>query len=181
MTRTEVLAIEVKQYIDAAGTQQTIVPRLVGDTEDAKQAKTGAGRRAPTNRAQMLAMLRGLSTDAEVAAAAVLDWAGAHQVLDVSWKSQTGDIGLSGRQPVLRIWSDGRLEVKLRSLPEIDPTWDAERCDDLIRQLETIDDLRFEQGRNWPKASIAPLADPHKRQRFVAIMDDVVRSLNPSV
>ena len=46
MTRTEVLAIEVKQYTDAAGTQQTIVPRLVGETEAAKQTKS-AVRRTP--------------------------------------------------------------------------------------------------------------------------------------
>jgi hypothetical protein len=84
------------------------------------------------------------------------------------------------RPPLLRVWSDGRLEVRLRSLRDIYPAWDAARCDDLIRQLETIGDLRFEQGRNWPKASIAPLADPNKHQLFVGIIDDVVRSLNPS-
>jgi hypothetical protein len=32
MTQTEVLAIEVKQYTDADGQQQTIVPRVIGDT-----------------------------------------------------------------------------------------------------------------------------------------------------
>jgi hypothetical protein len=39
MTETEVLAIEVKQYVDAQGERQTIVPRLVGRTEAARAAK----------------------------------------------------------------------------------------------------------------------------------------------
>lgn len=39
MTDTTVLAIEVKQYVDEAGTQQTIVPRVVGQTQQARQAK----------------------------------------------------------------------------------------------------------------------------------------------
>src|SRR4051812_946322 len=36
MTDTTVLAIEVKQYVDEAGTQQTIVPRVVGQTQQAR-------------------------------------------------------------------------------------------------------------------------------------------------
>jgi hypothetical protein len=39
MTETEVLAIEVKQYVDADGGRQTIVPRVVGSTEQARAAK----------------------------------------------------------------------------------------------------------------------------------------------
>lgn len=39
MTETEVLANEVKQYVDAQGERQTIVPHLVGRTEAARAAK----------------------------------------------------------------------------------------------------------------------------------------------
>lgn len=46
MRETEVLAIEVKQYVDADGTRQTIVPRVIGRTEAARAAKSPAGRGA---------------------------------------------------------------------------------------------------------------------------------------
>ncbi len=46
MRETEVIAIEVKQYVDADGTRQTIVPRVVGRTEAARAAKSPAGRGA---------------------------------------------------------------------------------------------------------------------------------------
>lgn len=39
MTETEVIALEVKQYVDADGERQTIVPRVIGQTESARRAK----------------------------------------------------------------------------------------------------------------------------------------------
>jgi hypothetical protein len=39
MTETEVFAIEVKQYIEADGSRQTIVPRAIGQTEAARATK----------------------------------------------------------------------------------------------------------------------------------------------
>lgn len=44
MRETEVLAIEVKQYVDVEGDRRTILPRLVGRTEAARAAKGGVGR-----------------------------------------------------------------------------------------------------------------------------------------
>jgi hypothetical protein len=44
LRETEVLAIEVKQYVDATGGLQTIVPRVVGRTEAARAAKGPSGR-----------------------------------------------------------------------------------------------------------------------------------------
>jgi hypothetical protein len=70
MTETEVLAIEVKQYVDADGQRQTIVPTLIGQSEAARRIKTGSptprgdsGRLADTVRlgdveADMIARLR---------------------------------------------------------------------------------------------------------------------------
>ena len=46
MSETEVIAIEVKHYVDADGQRQTIVPRIIGRTEAARAAKGGAGRAA---------------------------------------------------------------------------------------------------------------------------------------
>jgi len=45
MGETEVLAVEVKQYVDDARTQQTIVPRVLGQTQAAQQAKGKRHRR----------------------------------------------------------------------------------------------------------------------------------------
>jgi hypothetical protein len=45
MNRTEVLGLEVRQYVEQGGTRVTLVPRLVGETEAAKQAKATSAPR----------------------------------------------------------------------------------------------------------------------------------------
>lgn len=44
MTSTEVLALEVKQYREEDGDRLTLVPRLIGRTESARQVKEGGSR-----------------------------------------------------------------------------------------------------------------------------------------
>ena len=46
MAETEVIAIEVKQYVDGEGQRQTIVPRVVGQTEAARAVKGTRSRAA---------------------------------------------------------------------------------------------------------------------------------------
>jgi hypothetical protein len=49
MTETEVLGVEIRQYVDSAEEYQTLVPRLIGQTETARDVKrTTSGR--PRNR-----------------------------------------------------------------------------------------------------------------------------------
>ena len=44
MTQTEVLGVEIRQYVDDQGEHQTLVPRLIGQTEVARDAKRPASR-----------------------------------------------------------------------------------------------------------------------------------------
>jgi len=39
MTQTEVLGVEIRQYVDDSGEHQTLVPRLIGQTETARDTK----------------------------------------------------------------------------------------------------------------------------------------------
>lgn len=73
MASTVMLAIEVKQYVDDEARHQTIVPRVIGDTEAAKRTK-GARTRAATGRASLLAALADGPAGAADAGRALLDW-----------------------------------------------------------------------------------------------------------
>src|SRR5436190_21303540 len=65
MDRTEVLALEVRQYVEQGVTEGdrrlTLVPRLIGETEAARQAKGKSGRRVKNRwaEADVLAAIRG--------------------------------------------------------------------------------------------------------------------------
>jgi hypothetical protein len=64
MTETEVLAIEVKQYVDADGQRQTIVPTLIGQSEAARRVKTGSSTtRGDSDRLANTVLLGDVETD----------------------------------------------------------------------------------------------------------------------
>ena len=69
MSATEVFAIEVKQYVDSAGERQTIVPRVIGRTEEANAAKRGA--RGPARRWDKQSVLDEIASTAGEEAAEV--------------------------------------------------------------------------------------------------------------
>ena len=60
MNRTEVLALEVRQYVEQGGTRLTLVPRLIGETQAARQAKGTSVRRVKNRweEADVLAAIR---------------------------------------------------------------------------------------------------------------------------
>jgi hypothetical protein len=59
LSRTEVLALEVRQYVEQGGTRVTLVPRLIGETQAALQAKGSSGRaRNRWTEADVLAAIR---------------------------------------------------------------------------------------------------------------------------
>jgi hypothetical protein len=175
MARTEVLAIEVKQYTDTGGAHQTIVPRVVGDTEQARQTKATRGQARAIDRTGLLAALAERDKSEADAAGGLLDWAEARPEVEVWWSKDTANIGVSrmkSRPAILRIWTTRGIEVRLQSL-RTSEGWDDARCDELIARLQRIDGLRFDAGRQWPKAPLAPLADPDARREFTAVIEDV--------
>ncbi len=179
MTQTEVLAIEVKQYVDDLAQHQTIVPRVIGNTETAKRTKRTRSSRPNTDRPSLLAALADVDPDAAEAGEALLDWAEEHPRLSVLW-NRAGDIGFGFGRSLLRIWDQGRLEAKVHTLRKLDAEWDDdERIEQLLQRLENIDGVQFTGNRlGWPRTDLAPLADPDKRARFLGAIDDVVRELD---
>ena len=147
------------------------------------RTKGSSKRRPRLDRDELLSSFDASSED-KAAVVALLEWATEHPNLTVTWRA-AADIDVPGRvSQLLRIWPSGRwptgaIEVRLRSLKDFDSrAWDAERCDQLIRRLEASTGLHFDKTRSWPKAPIAPLADPHKRQFFLEIIEGIVGSLN---
>jgi hypothetical protein len=177
MIRTEVLAIEVKQYADGEGVHQTIVPRVIGDSEAARQTKRTGGGGKPIDRDTLLSALAEEDPGAAAAAGALIDWCETEPALDLRWRRETADFGRPDRQPLIRIWRDGRLEVRLQTLRAKDVGWDLERCKALMDELEAIDGLSFDAGRSWPKAEISALSGDDSRDQFLAVMAAVVAEI----
>lgn len=179
MAQTEVLAIEVKQYVDDHARHQTIVPRVIGNTETAKRTKRARSSGRATDRTSLLAALAEGDPGAADAAQALLDWGEQHPNLSVHW-TRAGDIAFAVGKSLLRVWEEGKLEVKVNTLRRVDAEWDDDaRIELLLRRLENIDGVRFMGNRRqWPRTPLAPLADPGKLEAFLGVIDDVIRGLD---
>lgn len=179
MAQTEVLAIEVKQYVDDRAQHQTIVPRVIGNTETAKRTKRAQSSRRATDRTSLIAALADRDAGAADAAEALLDWGEQHPDLSIIW-NRAGDIAFAYGKSLLRVWEEGTVEVKVQTLRKLDSGWDDdERIEQLLQRLENIDGVQFTNNRRqWPRTPLAPLADPRKREAFLGAIDDVVRELD---
>jgi hypothetical protein len=181
MTHTDVLAIEVKQYVDEAGQHQTIVPRVIGDTEASKRVKRSRVSKGRVDRASLLSTLRDGDPSAALVAQALLTWGESRPELDIRW-NRAGDIGLVGmRSGLLRIWGEGTVEVKVNTFRKLDNPWDDSRIEQLLQSLEQIDGVSLKGNRRqWPRTRLAPLAEPVKHKAFTAVFADVIDELTLS-
>jgi len=160
LTSAEVLAIEVKQYVDAKGHHQTLVPRLIGQTERANQAKG----RAPSRRWDRDTLRRELQERHGAAAADT-----AREILD--WAAQLGlrvEYGRGARDGSLMPGSDegaacypfalytyGRIEIQFQSLRRRSPFDDLERRKELQAKLNAIPGVGIPDDRLGIRPSFA--------------------------
>ena len=179
MSATEVLAIEVKQYTDAEGEHQTIVPRLVGDTAQARAIKRPAARGELLDHDQVVAKLQEHNDAAAHAADAILGWAERKPRLDVRYTTTFGIVEID-RAPLLKIRThpdsvQRALEVHLESLAKHGEPWDDQHIEQFVRDLAGVG-VELNSGRRWPNAPIEPLADDSRRRRFLDLIQGVIDS-----
>ena len=177
MSATEVLAIEVKQYTDAEGEHQTIVPRLVGDTAQARAVKRPAARGERLDHDQVVAKLQEHNDAAAHAADAILGWAERNRQLDVRYTATFGIVEID-RAPLLKIRThpdsvERALEVHLESLAKRGEPWDDQHIEQLVRDLAGVG-VELDSGRRWPNAPIEPLADDSRRRHFLNLIQGVI-------
>jgi hypothetical protein len=176
MTRTEVLAIEVKQYTDATGEQQTIVPRLIGDTSEARVTKHSGASHFVLDRGRLIAALAHQSEEVASAAEAVLDWAEQQPRLAVRW-TRAADLSVGDTEPLLRLWPDGSVEIRLETLRHLPAGWDDARIEQFASRLDEIDGVSLGSGRRWPRLPLTSLAAPRARQEFLDVIEEASNHL----
>jgi hypothetical protein len=187
MTETEVLAIEVKQYVDAEGQRQTIVPRLLGQTEAAKATKS-AGRR-PTrawNEQSLLAEIARLhGAAAAETASAVLSWAkGREDVrIDYGQGASQGSAQVRFQQDGMLLltafsaWTYGRIAIPFDLMESGSQAPFAESRDARDELRRRINDavpaanIPSEDVRRNPSFDLTALTGEQARQGFFAAME----------
>lgn len=186
MVETEVLAIEVKQYVDADGERQTIVPRLLGQTEAAKATKGGAGpgRRQWDEPSVLEEIARRHGRNAATVAGSVIGWANGRNGVRIRYGQgvQSGSaqvwLELEGASlNALRLWSYGSVEIPFDFMGYMSqaPFGDSrEARDELRRRVNAaVPDAAIptEEVRPRPSFSVTALADEQALEGFFGAME----------
>jgi hypothetical protein len=180
MTETEVLAIEVKQYVDESGTLQTIVPRVIGQTEAARHAKhQGTGRE--WDRDTILAELRNrCGFDEARVAERIFDWVDARGDLRRHYGSGSKDgsfqAGLYSSDAYLFpfvMYTYGRLEIQFQFIRRRPPFDDPALRDELRGKLDAVPGVAMSPDvlERRPSIPFAALTDDETLNRVLEVLD----------
>ena len=167
MTETEVLAIEVKQYVDTEGERQTIVPRVVGQTEAARAAKGTRSRAggaafdlatAPADVRELIEKMDAVADELGLAVRSARTGRNYQpQVLEPGAKFKSG----------VGVYSSGRgVELNLSVFRELGAN---EVADDLLQRLREVTDLEVD-APSWPAVPCHALVADWDRVRSQLIV-----------
>jgi len=179
MATTEVLAIEIKQYVDSDGLRQTLVPRLLGQTEAARQAKgRTAGRR--WDRDSILLELNTNATKAEAQVARrVFEWVDQRGDLRLWFGSgqrdgsfQAGLDDASGYLFPFALYTYGRIEVQFQWMLRRPPFDEFQRRVELQLKLNSIPGVEIpDEGLDKrPSISLSVLTNGSSLTAFLSAM-----------
>jgi hypothetical protein len=180
MTQTEVLAIEVKQYRDSSGQHETLVPRVLGETEQAKQVKS-VGQPRRWTRETILEQLREYRNDAEATLGSRLfDWVRARGDLTEWYGSGKKDGSFQAGYPdtprylfPFALYGYGRVEVQFQYMMRRKP-FDREGLRrELLDKLNAIPGVELGEDTlmRRPSIQLETLLRSGSLEQFTSAMD----------
>lgn len=177
MNQAEVIAIEVKQYVDDRGEVQTLVPRVLGQTA----TRDKRPRSEPWDRDRILRALRERHAPEQVAVAeAIFAWAQRSGLRE--WFGSGSKDGSYQASVQLRdgrylapfaLYTYGRIEVHFQYMARRPPFDDRDLREELRQRLNAIPgvDLTADQLELRPSFPLETLAAEASREQFLTAMD----------
>jgi hypothetical protein len=180
MTSSEVLGLELKQY--CGENRRTLVPRIVGRTSEAQQAKS---QRPSPRQWDELSFMDDLQDrcgpDVKEVAMRILEWARS-KALGVRW-GRGGTYGTfypvlshAGRKhPLFGAYSAGKIEIYFHD----SPLSENDR-QELLRRLNNITDvsIRPEAIRSWASFPLSTLRPQTNLDQFFSVFDWVIHEIS---
>lgn len=173
MTKTEVLAVEIKQY--TGHDLKTLVPRVIGQTAETQRSKRGPRQKKKWSEALFFPELeRRISPDAVQITRKILEWAQL-KVTRIYWGEGIRD---GSFVPILNynevdyqlfpVWTYGRIEIYFQHYLPKKPFDDESKREELREKLNEIDglDIPREAMTKRPSFDITLLDNEQKLTQF---------------
>lgn len=177
MQNTEVLAIEVKQFVDAEGERQALVPTVVGQTQAARSAKSRSSRQwdEQTFFERLDANLGSPSTEV---ARKLFEWANQHADLSVGWGrgKREGSMQLGRWEPYLwpvNVYTEGSIEFSFASMSSRPPFDSQELRKAFMDRLNAIDGVAIDPERiaKRPNVKLETFDDGDRFAELIAAIE----------
>lgn len=184
MNRTEVLAVEVRQYVSADG-HQTLVPRTIGHTAAAEATKRPKATRRWTEQEYLDAIEASGGPGYRQTAREYIAWGVANGGI-AEWGSGTTRGSLQFRwmvddHPVrpLALLTTGGLYISFAGLAKASPFVEREQRQAYAEMLNQIDGVSVPPDGvdRWPEVSTDTLGDEQVRRQFLRALDWFLRAM----
>ncbi len=185
MPQVDVLALELKQYVDEDAEHQTLVPRLIGETEAARRVKA-PWRLTTWDRGSWLAAYLD-AREGDQAEVLIVErlfaWVDGHQpalALSFGGARRAGArVGLAGGPGLFAVYpgyAAGFVEIPFARLAVTPPFDSLELRRELQGRLNKILRTAVKDDRleKYPSFPISTLANPESFESFVAAIDWVI-------
>jgi hypothetical protein len=179
MRQADVIAVEVKQYVDDTGQVQTFVPCVLGQTDASQRAK-GRGPAERWTRERIIEELRERHGPRLVAVAeALFAWArerGLREWFGSGTKDGSYEAGVQEGERYLwpfALYTYGRVEIHFQYLARRPPFEAHDLREQLRQRLNDVPGIELDEGdlERRPSFPLELLAEPAARERFLAAMD----------
>ena len=164
MDPAEVLAVEIKQYISQGSDFKTLVPRVIGQTVEAQQKKTGSVRKIRTwDKTSFFQELESQAPEVVEPAKAIFEWT-MRKTSRVTWGkgkqygtfSPTSDHKGTEHKPI-QVWTRDYLYVQFGDMQSKPPFGDERKRLEILRRLNEIPGITI-PGEGITKYSHIPLS-----------------------
>jgi hypothetical protein len=176
MNHTEVLAIEIKQFVGQQGLR-SLVPRVIGQTTKAQTVK-GTGRRTSTNEDEFFTTLSQRSPEAVEVARRILDWA-LEKGLPINWRGSSfvpvveyGGAFTHNPMTVVGSSKIPRVTIKFGRMKNRQKLSEKQRLE-LLRLLNEIPGVKLPKTciEKFPSIRLSTLAQDGSVEKFLSAIE----------
>ncbi len=188
MDPAEVLAVEIRQYVGEG--MKTLVPRVLGQTEQSRQKKSSSGgRREAITEQEFLSEFDALRSPEEQRAARRLIERARQAGLRMDFgRGQRGSSFIpgvehgGGRYYPISLQVRGMVVLQMRWLKDRSPFNEPAKREALLQRIEGIPGLRTTEAgmEGFPKLPISTLADETVMKTFTGALDWMIGEIRQS-
>jgi hypothetical protein len=186
MSPAEVIAVEVRQYLDDVSGLTSLVPRVVGNTAAAERKKSARPQPRSWDASSVFERISDqLGEDECAAARSIYEW-GTQTVPGVRWGKGTVDGSFTlvqstatGSVAFLAVYTSGHVELRFNVL-KVHSAFVSEAVRrDIVDQLNAIAGIRLPAGAHDERRSmpLAAFVDAQSRAALLKVLEDVAGRL----